>query len=445
MSIRTAFAALLSLLATSLLTFSAAEPARAAPEEDKLYARFSELVLSEFAAKGFNCAPASVSTMFGSIADWQTTENPLVRLLVADARPREMDFTPVLSWEPEFRDDPRYWQLRLACGLDEVHSDNPEGPYHSDFLDRMLAGCADEGSWERLPLREMVRYDEEQGNRLLSEAVTRYGDNCFWQYQLAFNYLEYGEVDHAWSALKAGNALPLGHVPQAYPYSTLFDPAYAPHSDDEVLVRGVIATMSYDNYLNYIRIKENFKIGQLYLAMGFDPAFADDLQICGARLGQLDNLVLLDQSASAALCSMMPNYAARELLPAPLDADPVLLELGGSFKRLTGEFGPGDNLGQFGTAFDGPGTADTPFREAYYRAAPDIQLNGIGGRSFDVELPPLGRQDWINFAASFDAEQQQVQAQRQLFAALPAPPFARLFAEAEAAEQSSTDSDRSAP
>lgn len=430
MSTRALLSVLLYLLTAALLCLSAPRLVAAAPADDALYSRFSELVLSEFAAKGWNCAPASVSTMFAFLADWEGAERAYHEPPTGGASPAVMDFTPILSWEPDFRDDPRYWQLRLACGLDEVHSDNPDGPYHSDFLDRMLAGCADEASWERLPYWGILSSNEELGFRLLDQVGGSYKDNSYWHFQKSLILIDYGEPEAALQQLRAGNSLAPGHRPQPFPYSVLFEPVPDTQNEDDLLVRGVIAAMAMDNIPNYIRMKEEFKNVALMLALGGNPALADELILATRQMGLQDQNSLLDQNAAAVCLSLLPKYAADELLPAPQAQDPVLLELVGFSARFSSALGGGGLGDPVSTAFTGPGTVDTPFRRSFQAASSEIEVGSEVPHARIQKLATIERQDWLNFYWTNLSEQERVRQLRSLFAALPAPPFARLFSQA---------------
>lgn len=430
MSTRAVAFVLLALFATSLLSWFAPGRAHAAPPEDALYARFSELVLSEFAAKGFNCAPASVSTMFGFLADWEGAERAYLEPPTGGASPAVMDFSPILGWEADFKDDPRYWQLRLACGLDEVHSDNPDGPYHSAFLDRMLAGCADEASWERLPFWGILSSDEELGFRLLDQVGVSYKGNNYWHFQKSLILIDYGEPEAALQQLRAGNSLAPGHRPQPFPYSVLFDATPDTSDQNDLLVRGVIAALAMDNSPNYIRMKEEFKNVALMLALGGNPALADELILAASQMGQQGQNSILDQNAAAVCLSLLPKYAAEELLPEPQAQDPVLVELAGFSAKFSSAVGGGGIGDPVSTAFTGAGTLDTPFRRSFQAASAEIEKGAEVPHARVSKLAAFERQDWLNFYWNQQDELQRAAQLRPLFADLPDPPFARLFAEA---------------
>ncbi|MCC7479569.1 hypothetical protein IT575_14095 [bacterium] len=424
------------------------------PTGDELYDRFALHVLRQFKTRGYNCSISGDEKGLLSNPGWD--ENSLDLLIsrfasnhqVRQNAPQKMDFGALETWKDDFDKDPRYWQLRVACGLDKAYQAPPEGHLPGaeydpgPYVKRLQQGVFDRGSCSVLPFTTLYMEDDGLCLELYERAAALDADNSYWHFRLALLYQALGEDVLALKELKSCNSAPKNTWVWEYPYSTLFEARYQRSTAlGNRLVRGLIAgeliNFGGGTSINYIRIKEAYKEAQAMLALGGDPAYADELIKAAGRMGQMRANMPIGVIV-ASVCAKLPSEFFRtELLSGPAAKDPALLELrdfGGEVRKWS-RGAPG--------LLSAKGSRVTPFAKAYtllifpgsrtQTSSTTVPSGGktlsSGGASTNASkqtLPPLQIQDWLNFDLQMLSAIEHQQQAADLFVVTQNPPLARI-------------------
>jgi hypothetical protein len=189
----------------------------------------------------------------------------------------ELNVEAIRDWEPEYRDEPKYWELRastLGC--------EPE------VIEAFRRGVFGEGLLEAASTWEVFDADQTLARNLCDKAIAAAPDNSYWCYRKSDLLFTQGDKQGALALVKQGNAAPRNEHPRPFPLSyVLADHTWVKSSTDK-LVAGfslsgtwVIAFKSHEHYI----AKDVRKM----MSKGCDPAIGDDYFIRATRRGQMDS------------------------------------------------------------------------------------------------------------------------------------------------------------
>ena len=239
---------LLVLVVLAVVSLLTTDPATAAtdyePVGDELFDRTAQWVLKEL--KQQEAGDLGMALM------WLLNPGPHENMY-----PPAVDLTELLSWESEFGDDPRYWQLRYRCtadipgeivneyeaaGLDprlyylevareEGHADAATlwvlwGAYRELWIEEYLEGNTDEElkPWELEVHEQELVLMERHGaelTALLDEMVSASPELSWPYYRRARHHYIMGNHAAALADLRRGNTAPDNEMPDVFPLSVV--------------------------------------------------------------------------------------------------------------------------------------------------------------------------------------------------------------------------------
>lgn len=274
------------------------------PTGDALYDRFARLTLKLLTQCDYHAAvPDEYRGEVYYNAQYAT---PLVTL----------DYSEIEAWEPEFGGDPRYWQLRVVCGVDDVIGPVQQDKHdlHSHLRASIERGIADPASFTLLPWRIILDEDEALALRFYTQAVTADNDNAYWHYRQAAELMNLGETDAAWQAVQRGNAAAHNRMVYPFPISTLHDPRYDSAAADNEVVRGIVFQLECQRIENFIRWKEEYKNANCCLALGYPLEFGDAWMTMARRFGQAEGASVWYPYVGAVLAGTVSGYVTQECI-----------------------------------------------------------------------------------------------------------------------------------
>lgn len=187
------------------------------PTGDKLLDRFALLVVRQLADESrFKRSPDSLSP------------------------PPGFDFSALGSWEKDFGDEPRYWQLRWLFDQDLMDSPDQQLMASELTINAIKAGCVDEASYAAIDFRAVDRDDPARAMALVEQAIERMPENSYFYYVQAYLFERKGETGKALKALRRGNLAPHNDPPHLYPLYLLDEHPEYFSAEANKAVRGVI-------------------------------------------------------------------------------------------------------------------------------------------------------------------------------------------------------------
>jgi hypothetical protein len=252
--------------------------------------------------------------------------------------------------EPQFGDDPRYWQLRWWNARLRADGIGPAGTVlePADWLRRGVErGARDAaGDWLLLqaeranrrreigaqlealagatPRERASAYERQHAAELdaLTELVERYPELSWFYYERAHLRMEWGDFEGGVEDLAAGNAAPLNAQPQPFPWSAVQarlaqqqEPAAAMDLEGEYLDMGapvdglIVSAARTLPEPNYIYIKEHAKELQARLALGADFGELKTWHQYICRLGQMEGSSVIQWLVAVVLHNMVVHGA----------------------------------------------------------------------------------------------------------------------------------------
>jgi hypothetical protein len=368
------------------------------PTGDELYDRFARAVLAELAGHDYHavCTGDYATYMPVSFRGWEN-DPPL------------LSFSAIRDWEDEFSADPRYWQLRAATGVDVLVKDvevNGISDYDcsSPLKESIDNGIYDAGSFKLLPIRTMglSTAHEDDMFRYLALAVASDPDNAYWHYQQAIALFNFGEIMHAWDAVRAGNAVPRNVYVEPFPFSTLHDPDYDSFYRGNMVVRGVLRELMHADgmYRKTIMVKEVYKGACVAFALGWPLEMADDMLVMARRMGQAENAPYVTVIVAGVLAQVLFIDVEENLLDLTPAQQAELNELK---SELTAEIDydtvpfPGYML------LEAPGVELTPFLRSLLPVEEKLSMQQYSEDKppppdRNAPLPNRSAGDWVNNA-----------------------------------------------
>jgi len=259
------------------------------------------------------------------------------------------------TWEPEFGDDPHYWQLRWFCakhkqaprivnisGARQRLPTDPQLNAWQHLQEGVDRGAADWATWALL-IREpgraavssiddeleqarnsspdprtqqqavaavLARYEQIELNEL--DSMVEADVHQAWPYYLRAKYwMEYGELDNAIEDLKKGNHALCNELEKPFPVAFLLDRISAgDHLGSDIVAGAILEDDAWSAMPNWIKWKDHYKEAQLVTAMSGDLELTQQLHIAACRLGEAEHGSSIESSVAAVLFLM----EAKELI-----------------------------------------------------------------------------------------------------------------------------------
>jgi hypothetical protein len=398
----------LVLLLTGLLIAMQVPVLKYQPTGDELYDRFARLTLKELRRCNYNAAAPR--------EDAKYTEY-MYRIKYVHL-PAKLDYEKLRDWEADFKDDPRYWQLRVECGVDSVMGSLRKDDTH-DLNSKLRAsidrGIADPASYILLPWNVLLDEDEDAAFKYLDKAVAADAGNCYWNYRKAPIMMRYGETDAAWEAVKNGNAAPTNKMLYPFPICTLRDLEYRSDAPGNQAVAGVIYDMEVSDIENIIKRKESAKEACICMALGYPLTLGDDWLTMEKRFGQAEGTPSMYPVVGTALVFTLVKYVTEECIEVEAqyrNEVKAVLALYSDLNDRSTFYGEVVKFAQT------PGVVTTPYSRAmdlvYAGVKADSERNfPVHGSEFGrtrpvINIPDRGPQDWLNLCIL--SRQSQTQA-----------------------------------
>ena len=130
--------------------------------------------------------------------------------------------TELISWEEEYKDDPRYWQLRAFNNIDALPTLKYTDPDAAKKVIELIQdGCTDEGCFGAINYYYLNQNEPPKAIEIAALAIEAAPDNAFHHYMLAQVLADQVKLEEAVQELKAGNAALRNELPPVFPLSTI--------------------------------------------------------------------------------------------------------------------------------------------------------------------------------------------------------------------------------
>ncbi|GEM_PF-2288956 len=295
---------LLVLVVLAVVSLLTTDPATAAtdyePVGDELFDRTAQWVLKEL--KQQEAGDLGMALM------WLLNPGPHENMY-----PPAVDLTELLSWESEFGDDPRYWQLLLRTG--NIEPALAGIPYSAPtpiidqqaFVEKLELLSAGTDSYFVLSWRVLAGKDEERALQLVESAINLDPANSFFYYRKADILQGLGELDGAREAVRQGNAARRNYVPEPFPQNVLRQ-----HRDEftthDSRVAAAVLWCDSRRSGNYITWKEKAKEVCVACALGMPVELADEYLLRYRRAGQMHDQCIDGQVVAATCATILIDY-----------------------------------------------------------------------------------------------------------------------------------------
>jgi hypothetical protein len=156
--------------------------------------------------------------------------------------PAQFTSSRILEWEPEFANDPRYWQLRWLMRSDASQQEYASPALYSSpiLVSVWQRGIRDEASCYLLFLQSSA----EERKEYVLFGMEAWPDNSYWHYRAAEMALEQADWEAFTEYMRNGNAAKRNELPHPWPICLLINDVNLPMDDDSLTIQGVIAQLA---------------------------------------------------------------------------------------------------------------------------------------------------------------------------------------------------------
>ncbi|MCC7477095.1 hypothetical protein IT575_01440 [bacterium] len=245
------------------------------------------------------------------------------------------------SWEGEFGADPRYWELRYWCAVNDPRATRQWNSNeaargvmvearHRNAVDSDLQWFWWQAEFVRMQREQNdARYAREKDNFELAAMLEQYdqaelklldqvvagGTERAWPYYFrARKHMELGDDSAALADLKSGNAAPDVGSLRCFPASKVYELAWQGGPAGSAALSGAVIELEQRRALpNYIKIKECAKESLLFAGLGGDSELATQWFRAACRMGtdpQSDDISAL---VGRSIAGLINDYYLNEL------------------------------------------------------------------------------------------------------------------------------------
>jgi len=230
----------------------------------------------------------------------------------------QVDYSDLLKLEQKYADDPRYWQLlRQITDTDGFLLGNSIYPSTDPLITRdnyyrkLAEGKCNTASFYLVPWKSVRVEDEGLFAELVDSAISLDPDNAFYYFSKADYVQQFGELEEAIRLTHLGNSASLNYLPLPFIQQELLefgDSFSSKESKEAAVILNSIALP------NYIKIKESYKECCVGIALGLPLETADEYIVRARRMGQAQNVRLVEQNVAAVLAELLLDYISAECI-----------------------------------------------------------------------------------------------------------------------------------
>jgi len=282
------------------------------------------------------------------------------------------------TWEADFGNDPRYWELRYFCASgigrpttaggasaeDSLTAHKRRVDFLLDAQRRGVASCntmlllyrevrgehneqldmagipSDAEPQQQVDALALMRRFEDEEVAFLNDVIERWPDYAWAYYDRAMYWFELGEEQRGLSDLAAGNVAPNLRLPQPWPYQYVVDGIHKGAIPGSIPVSGAICeAQSALASPNYIMMKEHLK--EAFVACNLDGGMQrfEAWHQFGCRLASSAPELPIQGLVGVLLVGMASGYleenAAQDLAPGQIE---TLQRIRGAYTEYKAHF-----------------------------------------------------------------------------------------------------------